>query len=93
MTPEIYKEKIFHPQIDSIGHFIGFFILTWFVYASLKLPLTTLAITLIFYAAASELGQAYLGFRNGEFYDFFADVLGIISFMIIKWFMIIVRNR
>jgi VanZ family protein len=34
----------------------------------------------------SEVGQYYLGFRNGEFRDIIADVIGILSFAAVQWF-------
>ena len=45
----------------------------------------TTALTLSFYAALTEIGQYYLGFRNGEFRDFVADVMGIIIFIFLYW--------
>lgn len=80
-------------RIDTIGHFIGFFLLTWLLSTLVKLPITVAALTLVFYAAASELGQAYLGFRNGEFTDFVADIIGIGSFIFINWFIQVFKNR
>ncbi|GLX84376.1 hypothetical protein tloyanaT_06280 [Thalassotalea loyana] len=74
-----------HAQIDTIGHFIGFFCLAWFLHAFLKLSLLTLTPTLVVYGLLTEVGQAYLGFRNGEFSDFFADVLGILFFVLLRW--------
>ncbi|QOL26878.1 VanZ family protein [Thalassotalea sp. LPB0316] len=74
-----------HTQIDTIGHFISFFCLAWFLHAFVKLSLMLLAPTLIVYGFLSEVGQAYLGFRNGEFSDFFADVLGVLFFVLVRW--------
>ncbi|WP_420839706.1 VanZ family protein [Colwellia maritima] len=73
------------PQIDTIGHFIGFFILTWFVSSILKLSIFNTFFSLSFYSALSELGQYYLGFRNGEFSDFFADIAGISLYLFLKY--------
>ena len=72
-------------QIDTIGHLIGFFCLTWILSSLVKLPSIPLIFSLIVYSALSELGQYYLGFRNGEIKDFVADVMGILLFMLIKW--------
>jgi len=72
-------------QIDSIGHLIGFFILAWFLNGVFKYPVISLSICLIFYAALTELGQLYLGFRNGEISDFIADLVGIALFVGVKW--------
>jgi VanZ family protein len=84
---------IFNPQsiikqsleIDFIGHFIGFYLLIWFLHKKLSLPLINIGICLIFYGAITELSQLYLGFRNGEISDYIADVLGISLYMAIKW--------
>lgn len=79
-------------KIDSLGHFFTFFVLTGILTCLVKLrPLIT-TLTLTFYAGASELGQAYLGFRNGEFSDFIADVIGIISFVILYWLIKGINN-
>jgi VanZ family protein len=75
-------------KLDTIGHFISFFCLALVVNSLLKLPLFTSAISLSFYAALSEIGQYYLGFRHGEFRDFVADVLGILFFVLLKWLYI-----
>lgn len=86
LLPESIKRLVFRsPQIDTIGHFIGFFILTWFISSVLKLSLLNTLYSLCFYSATSELGQYYLGFRNGEFSDFFADVAGICFYLFLKY--------
>ncbi len=74
------------PKIDTIGHLTSFFVLTWVTHTLIKLPLFTTVITLSFYGALSELGQFYLGFRNGELTDFFADVTGIFCFVLLRCF-------
>ena len=85
LLPAELKKIIFRsPQIDTIGHFISFFILAWLVHSLIKLTLLETLITLSFYGALSELGQYYLGFRNGEFSDFFADIAGISLFILLK---------
>jgi VanZ family protein len=85
LLPAELKKIVFRsPQIDTIGHFIGFFVLAWLVHSLIKLTLRETLITLSFYGALSELGQYYLGFRNGEFSDFFADVAGISLFILLK---------
>lgn len=86
LLPESIKRLVFRsPKIDTIGHFIGFFVLTWVVSSILKLSLLNTLLSLYFYAALSELGQYYLGFRNGEFSDFFADVAGITLYVFLKY--------
>ncbi|MDX2369969.1 MAG: VanZ family protein [Colwellia sp.] len=85
LLPTWLKKIVFRsPQIDTIGHFIGFFILAWLVHSLIKLTLLETLMTLSFYGALSELGQFYLGFRNGEFSDFFADIAGISLFILLK---------
>lgn len=85
LLPAALKKVVFRsPQIDTIGHFIGFFVLAWLVHSLIKLTLVETSITLSFYGALSELGQYYLGFRNGEFSDFFADIGGISLFIFLK---------
>lgn len=85
LLPAELKKIVFRsPQIDTIGHFIGFFVLAWLVHSLIKLTLVETLITLSFYGALSELGQYYLGFRNGEFSDFFADITGISLFILLK---------
>jgi len=84
--PDTIKNAIFkYPKIDTIGHFTGFFILTWLISSLLRLPLLNIVLCLIFYGALSEIGQWYLGFRNGEFTDFYADTAGILVFSLLKW--------
>ncbi len=86
LLPEAIKKLVFRsPQIDTIGHFIGFFVLTWLVSSVIKLSLLNSLFTLFFYAALSELGQYHLGFRNGEFSDFFADITAISLYIFLKY--------
>jgi len=40
---------------------------------------------LIFYAALTEVGQSFLGYRSGELGDFIADIIGISLFVLTKW--------
>lgn len=90
--PEAIKKLIFRsPKIDTIGHFIGFFILTWFVSSILKISIKNTFFSLCFYSALSELGQYYLGFRNGEFSDFFADVAGISLYLFLKYIYLLYK--
>ena len=92
--PDSIKNAIFKfPQIDTIGHFTGFFILTWLVSTLLRLPLLNIVLCLIFYGALSEIGQWYLGFRNGEFTDFYADTTGILVFALLKWISIVYGKK
>jgi VanZ family protein len=74
-----------HTKIDSIGHLLGFFFLMWILHSLIKLPLLNSAICVIFYGALSEVGQYYLGFRNGEIRDFVADIIGVLFFVLLKW--------
>jgi VanZ family protein len=83
--PELRSLLIQHTKIDSWGHLIGFFLLMWILNSLVKLPLLNSAICVTFYAALSEVGQYYLGFRNGEFRDFIADVAGVLLFILFKW--------
>jgi len=93
LLPAELKKIVFRsPQIDTIGHFIVFFILAWLIHSLIKLTLLDTLITLSFYGALSELGQYYLGFRNGEFSDFFADIAGISSFILLKLLYFTYKN-
>lgn len=58
--------------------------LSWLVHSLIKVPLTITILTLSFYGGLTELGQLYLGFRNGELIDFLADVAGILFFAFTK---------
>lgn len=75
-------------RLDSIGHMVGFFGLTWLLQGVFKFPLIPLSMCLIFYAALTEIGQWYLGYRNAEMSDFIADVVGITAFVALKWLKI-----
>ena len=79
--------------IDSIGHFFGFMLLTWIFHSVVKIPLFNTAVCLVLYAILSEVGQYYLGFRNGEARDVVANVSGIGLFIIFKWCYVVVGNR
>lgn len=93
LSSEMRRNIFRFPKIDTVGHFITFFSLTWVVHSIIKLPLKVALITLIFYAALSELGQAYLGFRTGEFTDFLADVVGIVTFVLLKLLYLKMRSK
>jgi VanZ family protein len=93
LSAELRKAIFRFPKIDTIGHFITFFSLTWVVHSIIKIPLKITILTLTFYAGLSELGQAYLGFRTGELTDFLADVVGILFFASLKWLFQLWRNK
>ncbi|SES95435.1 VanZ family protein [Thalassotalea agarivorans] len=67
--------------LDTVGHFVGFLVLTAVCHYFTRIPLTTLVICLICYAALTELSQYYLGFRNGEVRDVIANIFGICSYI------------
>jgi hypothetical protein len=84
--PDLLRGRIFQlPAIDTIGHLTSFFILTWVSHSIIKLSLAVAVPLLIFYSVLTEVGQSFLGFRNGEFGDFLADVIGIFIFVLTKW--------
>ena len=88
------RDTVFkNTQVDTIGHCIGFFILTWVLSSLVKLPMQPLIIALIVYAGLSEIGQYYLGFRNGEMKDFVADVIGILLFAFFKWVWLVYGKK
>jgi VanZ family protein len=93
ISDDVHKILLRAIEIDSIGHFLSFFALTWLLNSLLKFPLLNLSICLIFYAALTEIGQFYLGFRNGEISDFLADVVGISLFVFIKWSIIVYGGK
>ncbi|MFT6193768.1 MAG: VanZ family protein [Cognaticolwellia sp.] len=80
-------------EIDSIGHIISFFCLTWVLHSILKLPLFNTMLTVAFYGILTELGQYYLGFRSAQVSDFISDLIGIALFGFIRWAILIYRNR
>jgi len=81
--PAEFKTSIINKiQLDTVGHIIGFFGLTWLLVRVLELPLANTVICLFFYSALTEISQYYLGFRNGEFVDFIADIVGVSLFAI-----------
>lgn len=79
-------------KLDTIGHFWGFFILSWAVHVFLKISLLKTSIVIIAYAVLSELGQHYLGYRNGEFSDTVADIVGVLFFAIVKKSYIFIKT-
>ena len=82
-----------HTQIDTIGHFVSFFLLGALLHYLIKISLFVSCTCLIFYGALSELGQYYLGFRNAEFRDFYADALGVLAFALFKWCIFLYQQR
>jgi VanZ family protein len=81
----VKKQMFLFPPVDSVGHCVGFFFLTWILSSLIKHSLFNLTLCLILYSALTEVGQYYLGFRNGEFRDFIADTLGIGLFVMIRY--------
>lgn len=84
--PDPLRKRLFQfPALDTIGHLTSFFILTWVSHSIIKLPLFICMPLLIFYAALTEVGQSFLGYRSGELGDFIADIIGISLFVLTKW--------
>ena len=87
--PDVLRKRIFQfPEIDTIGHLTSFFILTWVSHSVIKLSLPLCIPLLVFYGALTEIGQYFLGYRNGELGDFIADIFGISLFVLAKWLYI-----
>lgn len=93
ISPELRTIALRSTEVDSIGHIISFFGLTWVLHSILKLPLFNTMLTVIFYGLLTELGQYYLGFRSAQISDFIADLIGVALFAIIRWSIMIYRNR
>ncbi|ALO34025.1 hypothetical protein CMT41_04255 [Colwellia sp. MT41] len=88
--PDTIRKRIFQfPAIDTMGHLISFFILTWVSHSVIKLSLRLCVPLLMFYGALTEIGQSFLGYRSGEFGDFIADVIGISLFVLATWLYLI----
>lgn len=82
LFPELKTALYRSAEIDSYGHLFSFFCMAWVFHSVLGLNLTTTSLGLIFYGGLTEIGQYYLGFRNGEWSDFVANTLGILLFTI-----------
>jgi hypothetical protein len=67
-------------KADKVGHFFSFLLLAWLCHNLVKLELKVTLLCLGCYAALTEIGQYYLGFRNGEFSDFIANISGVCCF-------------
>lgn len=92
--PESFRKHFYQlPAIDTLGHIIGFFILTWVCHSIIKLSLRICVPLLIFYAALTEIGQSYLSFRKGEAGDYIADVIGVLLFVMLKWLYQLIRQK
>jgi VanZ family protein len=88
--PTEFSEAVINKiKIDTYGHITGFFGLSWILIRFVKLPLINTVICLYFYSALTEIGQYYLGFRNGDFFDFVADVVGVSLFATLQWLRVI----
>ena len=84
--PNNLRRSIFQfAAIDKIGHIISFFILTWVSHSIIKLPLLFCVLLLSFYAGLTEVGQSFLSYRSGQFGDFFADIIGVLLFVLVKF--------
>ncbi len=67
------------PHLDKLVHFLMFLFLS-FVYYLEKRALTLLiALFLAFYGAFIEFVQYFLPYRSADFFDWLADVLGILA--------------
>lgn len=85
--------KIRFPQIDTIGHFTSFFLLTWFVHSLLKVELGRTILTLLVYGGLTELGQHFLVYRQADFIDYLADVCGILFFAFVKLLYTLLKKK
>lgn len=85
LSYDVKVQSFLFPKVDSVGHCVGFFFLTWILNTLIKSSILNLVLCLVLYSALTEIGQHYLGFRNGEFRDFIADTLGIGFFMVVHY--------
>ena len=62
LSYDVKKQMFLFPPVDSVGHCVGFFFLTWILSSLIKHSLFNLTLCLILYSALTEVGQYYLGF-------------------------------
>jgi VanZ family protein len=71
-------------HLDKLAHFIIFAVLSGLLWKGFKLRLIPAFIVLSGYGAAIELAQHYFTRRNGDWLDFIADIVGVISFYLCR---------
>lgn len=71
-------------HLDKLAHFIIFTVLSALLWKGFKLKLISAFLLLSSYGAAIELAQHYFTRRNGDWLDFLADILGVISFYLCR---------
>jgi len=82
-------------HLDKLAHFLIFAVLSGLLWKGFKLKLVSAFLFLSCYGAAIELAQHYFTRRNGDWLDFLADIVGIISFYLCRalWHRIRPRRR
>lgn len=79
---ELSGHRISHgvTNADKAAHFAIFFVLTWVFHKGFRPTFWRLFITLGLYGALIELVQENFTRRSGEWWDWFADLAGILAF-------------
>lgn len=83
------------PHLDKVAHFGIFAILSALLWKGFKLTPLPAVIILGTYGAAIELAQHYFTRRNGDWWDFLADLAGIVGFYLVRalWHKIRPRSQ
>jgi VanZ family protein len=69
-------------NIDKVAHFGIFFILTACLRRAIKAPVWVYVLILAAYGGGVELMQAQIPHRQASWADFFADVAGVIAYLV-----------
>lgn len=92
---ELSGQRISHgvANADKIAHFAIFFVLTWVFHKGFRPVFWRLFLILAVYGGLIELVQAFFTQRSGEWFDWFADLAGIIAFYLLRQLWHLCRPR
>ena len=67
-------------NLDKLAHFLIFLVLSWLFFKGFRLVFWKLFLLLAVYGALIDVVQEYFTRRHGDFWDWLADIAGILAF-------------
>ena len=79
-----YSMGVSFAHIDKVAHFGIFAVLTALLWKGFKLAPLPAFLLLGIYGGAVELAQHYFTSRTGDWWDWLADIAGVVAFYLVR---------
>jgi len=71
-------------NLDKVAHFGIFLVLSWLIWKGFRAAFWKIALLLAIYGALIEVVQENFTRRTGDFWDWVADMAGVLAFFLLR---------